>query len=813
MNSKQQIGFDYYKDGKNIFITGSGGVGKSFLLDTIIKDCKKYNINIGITSSTGVSATHINGVTINSFLRLGFGNQNVYKIYEKIKKNFMLYKKLLRLKVLIIDEISMIGKYLFNKINRILQLIKRNSKPFGGIQVILSGDFCQLKPVKSDLFCFESVIWKLLDLKIIHLTQNIRQENDSDFCNMLLNLRFGNCSTDIYNKLYEHHQKTEKMEFGDTDIRPTVLYSNNANVDYINNIEHNKLKSVKESKIYKIYYNKHHYAIDKYIQDNNINKHIELCISDQVIITYNISIEDGLANGTRGIVIDISSNDSVTLKLLNGEEVVIEYQKVQIDILNSNTKEYVLSFLPIKLAYSITIHKCCSENTLIYTTNGLKRIKKISYDNNKYQKSNTVSNLNFGIVGKIETTNALQIFKGNVKNTLEITTNSGFMIEATGNHILLTLNKYKESWKKISNICNNDLVLLKYNTNCYGNDICIKSFIKEYPNNPISKSKKFIDKELCFIIGMLYDNNNFTKDPVFNNFLLWCGIKNTDKYNKKVPWVILENTKICQIHFIKGVFHKTDTLQNKNLTYYTHSKDFAIDINNILLNMGITTNIKILDDIYKISIDNYDTVFIDIKNNIKVQNTVDIMTNLKKELLAYYKLNIDYKLLPYKLYNIINSIIDKKINITFDTLYKLSRKIKNINKFGKTGLFIDYITKNNIFYDSVINITKSVNKVYDLYIPSDNTYIGNGILNHNSQGMTIDYLSIDLGKSIFEYGQGYTGLSRARTLESVVLTDISKNSFKCHEKVMKFYNIYSKKMKNNIRLYINKWINSKYKKN
>jgi ATP-dependent DNA helicase PIF1 len=358
MNEKQQLGFDKFKEGGNLFISGSGGCGKTFLINVIIDECSKTNIKFGVTSSTGISATHIKGTTIHSFLKLGIGNINVYKIYTKIIKNSASYRKLSQLQLLIIDEISMINKTLFDKINRLLQLINKNDKPFGGIQVILSGDFCQLKPVKSDLFCFESVVWNLLNLEIIHLVKGMRQV-DTNFKNMLFNIRFGNCTNKIYNTLFQHYKNTKDVEFLEGEIKPTILYSNNINVNRINMIEHNKLKEKSnKSKVYKISYNKWNYLVEKYLKDNTIDEMIELCVNDQIFITYNIDISDGISNGTRGIVTDIDWDGGVTVKLIDGRDIIIPYQQIPImDTDKGKKTNIILSYLPIKLAYSITIHR------------------------------------------------------------------------------------------------------------------------------------------------------------------------------------------------------------------------------------------------------------------------------------------------------------------------------------------------------------------------------------------------------------------------------------------------------------------------
>lgn len=349
LNDKQQFGFDKFIAGYNLFITGGGGVGKTTLLRYIIDHCSSCNILAAVTSSTGISATHINGYTIHSLLGIGIHNANVFNIYLKLKDNYKKYKLLKRLDVLIIDEISMIDKYLFNRIDRILQLVRGNYKPFGGLQVILSGDFCQLKPVKSDKFCFESPVWTYLNLETIHLTTSIRQDN-AEFIRILKNLRFGNCSKEIYNTLYNHYLKT-KDSYTKSGIRPTLLYSNNIDIDRINTTEHNKLKKNNECNSYPIRYNK---LNSWYLKSNNISENVELCVGDQIMVTSNVDTEAQIMNGTRGVVLDVSYNSCVKVELLNGNIDYIYYKTVE--FVDGKTK-FILSYLPIKLAYSITIHK------------------------------------------------------------------------------------------------------------------------------------------------------------------------------------------------------------------------------------------------------------------------------------------------------------------------------------------------------------------------------------------------------------------------------------------------------------------------
>ena len=199
MNTEQTKAIDLIKqnntdidgDTNNIFITGAAGCGKSFVLNEIIKwllntytndnDCE-----IGVTASTGAAAVLLdNGRTLHSYLSIGTGIKSASELYSSMSK--YVKEKLIKLKILIIDEISMINDILFTKISDYLSLIKNNDMPFGGVNLILVGDFHQLPPVKGK-YCFKSPVWDNLNLNIINLTTPIRQ-NDAQFISILDEIR------------------------------------------------------------------------------------------------------------------------------------------------------------------------------------------------------------------------------------------------------------------------------------------------------------------------------------------------------------------------------------------------------------------------------------------------------------------------------------------------------------------------------------------------------------------------------------------------------------------------------------------------
>ena len=341
MNTKQQKAFDVIQSGKNVVVTGPAGTGKSYTLKKIIDWAIIKRKNFGITASTGLSAFLIGGRTIHSFLGIGLGKKPVEEIAMSVKySNKPVYNTLCNLDMLFIDEISMIDKDLLDYISNYLSCIRECDKPFGGIQVVLSGDFCQLPPVDGQ-FCFLSNVWKTGNFETIVLEELVRQNTDMAFQSILQEARYGICSPSTLVTL----KKLQKTEF-DNGIVPTRLFSKNVNVDTINLNELQKLKQSGETSIIYKTTTKGGNSWCKHIPTE-----IELCIGAQVMCTANITGTE-LVNGTRGVVLAMTPQD-VTLKLVNGSITVIPF----INMTCEDNKKLSVIYMPLKLAYALTIHK------------------------------------------------------------------------------------------------------------------------------------------------------------------------------------------------------------------------------------------------------------------------------------------------------------------------------------------------------------------------------------------------------------------------------------------------------------------------
>lgn len=243
LSKEQESVIQLAKEGYNLFYTGAAGTGKSLLLRTLVKELKQqYGDNplaVGVTASTGLAAYNIGGMTINSYTGIGLGEGSAAEINRKLKRNTNALERWDGLQVLIIDEVSMIDGRLLDKLDQLARLRKRSKKPFGGVQVILCGDFYQLPPVSRDSsmkFAFESEFWKKHIKVQVMLTTVYRQKTDLQFLQMLEEIRSGNVSESTV-KRFKPLQNPRDVPFP-----PTHLFSTRREVDEANSRRLKELK-------------------------------------------------------------------------------------------------------------------------------------------------------------------------------------------------------------------------------------------------------------------------------------------------------------------------------------------------------------------------------------------------------------------------------------------------------------------------------------------------------------------------------------------------------------------------------------------
>jgi len=338
MNPEQQLALDDVVKGRNVFITGGAGVGKSFLVNKIVQ--KLANRNPGVCAMTGCAALLINGVTVHSYLGIGLAKEAAGVLANRVSKFRTIYQRLLTLKTLLIDEVSMLNDELFEKISEFLQLIRKNTMPFGGVQIVLVGDPFQLGPIDGNYF-FTSKEWTVSDFKVHTLKMNMRQAGDVEFKSLLDRVRWGECTREDLEVL----QKCRDTVFS-PGISPTKLYSKNINVDAINQRENDKLETPTQD--FPCWYLND--ASKKWATANKISEKMNLRVGAQVMCTRNIPTL-GLVNGSRGVVSDVTPSD-VVIELIDGSRVRLGF----ITVSPFDNPYIEVRYVPLKLAWAITIH-------------------------------------------------------------------------------------------------------------------------------------------------------------------------------------------------------------------------------------------------------------------------------------------------------------------------------------------------------------------------------------------------------------------------------------------------------------------------
>lgn len=351
------------KTGVNIYLTGQAGSGKTYVLNEYIRYLREHDIPVAVTASTGIAATHMNGMTIHGFAGIGIREHLTEYDLDTMMQKPYLVKRFEKTRVLIIDEVSMLHARTLDMVDQVLQAFRRNSLPFGGLQVILSGDFFQLPPItrassqptedfsqdidetRSDLAIYSNA-WRTMKPAICYLTEQHRQD-DEELTKILTSIRSG--------EIPEAHVATIRGRMGMTLTRivePTRLYTHNVDVDTINYAALGKLAGKEWS--YAMEHRGRDVLVEILKKSCLAHDNLRLKVGAQVMFIKN-NPEKGYANGTRGTVIEIKPSSVPVVRLMNGKSVEVGAESWAIE--EDGKKKAELMQLPLRLAWAITIHK------------------------------------------------------------------------------------------------------------------------------------------------------------------------------------------------------------------------------------------------------------------------------------------------------------------------------------------------------------------------------------------------------------------------------------------------------------------------
>ncbi|WP_201529665.1 AAA family ATPase [Psychrobacter frigidicola] len=405
---RQSSALDILKTGQNVFLTGSAGSGKTYTLNQYINYLRARRVPVAVTASTGIAATHMNGTTIHSWSGIGIKDELSERDLTNLSRKQFLADRLKDTQVLIIDEISMLHAKQLNAVNEVLKYVRKSAAPFGGIQVVVAGDFFQLPPIGNrgesnrDKFAFMSEAWLDAKFHICYLSEQHRQVSEE--ANGGLDL------DDILNQIRRQHVTFEAIAALENtfdqniDIQRTRLYTHNLNVNKINDKELADLTG--ETMRFDATLTGDTKLVETLKKTVRTQDELTLKVGAKVMFIKNNS-ELGVSNGTMGELIgfaavkvddkekaksdalkdidndkksaddnsDVDADTSVTTKekaktktkkpapqkmpvvrLNSGREVVAEPEEWMIE---DETGEVLASYeqVPLCLAWAITIHK------------------------------------------------------------------------------------------------------------------------------------------------------------------------------------------------------------------------------------------------------------------------------------------------------------------------------------------------------------------------------------------------------------------------------------------------------------------------
>lgn len=373
----QEQALEILKSGKNSFITGPAGSGKTFVLNRYIDWLKAAGVNAAVTASTGVAATHLNGITIHSWTGMGVRDELLPRDAKELVKRGYLRRRFLRTSVLVIDEISMLAGRQLEMADQLFRAFKQIDAPFGGVQVVLCGDFFQLPPIRQNSpnwraspaggppkkaksqtsmdfedsgeppsrFAYGSRAWRGLDLKICYLDEQHRQ-SDKGFLEALNAIRSNSADDAI--RQYLQTRVGAKIEMS---VEPTKLYTHNVDVDIENNSELAKIAG-KE-----FYYKMEQIgpaALSERLQKSCLAPEIlRLKIGARVMFVKN-NFEEGYVNGTLGVVEKL---DESRIMVRTAAGVLMDVGLASWHIAEEGDIKAEINQYPLRLAWAITVHK------------------------------------------------------------------------------------------------------------------------------------------------------------------------------------------------------------------------------------------------------------------------------------------------------------------------------------------------------------------------------------------------------------------------------------------------------------------------
>ena len=360
LNKKQQGFFTEFFKGRNIFLTGPAGVGKSHCLKVLFEFMNKKMIFVAKTALTGVAALNIGGQTIHSWAGMGLADEDTKSIVDKARNNKRARERVRGTGILFVDEVSMSSADLLNKLDAVMKDARHNDDPFGGAQVIFSGDFLQLPPVfrgegEQLKFAFQSKAWAAAKVSIVHLTKLVRQDESTPFAKLLQKIRFGK-TTGLDSILGS--RVGARLPNSNNPIK---VFCKNVDIDVYNGRQYQLLNSPEKTFVCRDTGNPElGKNFDRTCPAPAI---LRLKVGARVLLLVNVATEEGLVNGAVGTVAGFGILGPL-VKFDNGVSAAIEINKwemkeQELDLSGKMRYKVIAtrSQIPLKLAWATSVHR------------------------------------------------------------------------------------------------------------------------------------------------------------------------------------------------------------------------------------------------------------------------------------------------------------------------------------------------------------------------------------------------------------------------------------------------------------------------
>jgi len=384
----QQYALERFKRGENLFITGPGGSGKTYLIKQMIQSMNADGIRYQVCAMTGCAAVLLGSGarTLHSWSGMGLATGPKDAIVRKMAHHKKAAGEMKKVRVLIVDEVSMMSKKIFEVLDMALRAVKKVEAPFGGVQVIFTGDFFQLPPVgssgdvESGLFAFESPRWSVTFRMENHVVlRHIFRQADGEYKEILNQIRWGELNEDAIATLMKY---VKRPVVG--DIIPTKLFAVRSKTDFVNSRMYEKIEGDEE--VYMIQkktdlktfvetgkmiepiavsacavltVKEREYVLDGLVEMRQITGELRLKRGARVMCLHNIAVDQGICNGAQGIIVDFVASESASslkvpvVRFSNGKKMAIEPIWTQ-------SEDYPcigVAQIPLCLAWALTIHK------------------------------------------------------------------------------------------------------------------------------------------------------------------------------------------------------------------------------------------------------------------------------------------------------------------------------------------------------------------------------------------------------------------------------------------------------------------------